>query len=206
MAAREAFSRAASIAFSRPFGIILVVEMIEHQPRGGGGKAGRLFEIAEGRARHRLGGAESLQQGALSRRADAGDLVERIFCKFLLALGADACRWRSDAPRRAGAARNKARDRAAPAGTAPVPRRRNVSRPALRSAPLAMEATVTPVTPSSATTARVASNWPRPPSIRIRSGFRGKASGSRSSTCASSSPSSLTKREKRRDSTSRIMA
>ena len=44
--------------------------------------------------------------------------------------------------------------------------------------PLGDGGQVTPVTPSSSSTARTASNWPRPPSIRIRSGACGKASGS----------------------------
>ena len=50
--------------------------------------ARRLFEIGEAGARHALGGAESVEQRAFARRADAGDFVERAFDEFLLALGA----------------------------------------------------------------------------------------------------------------------
>ena len=150
-----------------------LVKEIVYGPRGRGVHAGRLGEIVERGAGDGLGRAEMQEQRALARRADAGDFVERAFRELLLALAPDACRWRSDAPRRAGAGRSRAPDRAARSLNGSRPSTKNVSRPALRSGPLAIATIGTPSTPSSARTSRAASNWPRPPSIRTRSGQAG---------------------------------
>src|SRR5437588_8355799 len=66
----------------------VLVEKIIDQPRRRRVDAGRLFEVRQPRPRHRLGGAEGLQQRPLARGADSGDFVERALHEFLLALGA----------------------------------------------------------------------------------------------------------------------
>ena len=76
------------------------------------------LQVLDAGARHGLGRAEMLQQRALARRADAGDLVERVGADAPCCAWRGACRWRSGAPRRAAAARNRAPDRAAPASSA----------------------------------------------------------------------------------------
>ena len=75
------------------------------------------LQILGAGARHGLGRAEMLEQRPLARRADAGDLVERIGADAPWRAWRDACRWRSGAPRHATAARNRAQGRAARASS-----------------------------------------------------------------------------------------
>ena len=91
------------------------VEEIVDLARGFGVDAGNMRKIGERGALDRLQGAEMLQQRALARRADAGDFLQAGLADILLAPLAGASRWRSGAPRRAAAARNRAPDRAAAA-------------------------------------------------------------------------------------------
>src|SRR5438105_5819100 len=61
------------------------VEKIIDQPCGCCVYSRDFREIGEGRAGNRLGGAESVEQGPLARRADPLDFVERAFGELLFA-------------------------------------------------------------------------------------------------------------------------
>src|SRR5580704_9606505 len=61
------------------------VKKIIDQPRGCGIYSRDFLEIGQGRAGNRLGGAESMEQGPLARRADPLDFVERAFGELLFA-------------------------------------------------------------------------------------------------------------------------
>ncbi len=166
----------------------------------GGIDAVHLFEIGQAGVSNSLGRAESLQQGALARRADAGDFIQGAAGEVFLA--ARAMRADGEAMRLVAQPLDEIKRRIAraAAGTALCPRRK-MFRARLRDpVPLAIATIATSLTPRSASTVRVASNWPLPPSIRMRSGRCGNASGS---WLAPSS--SLARRVNRRRSTSRIM-
>ena len=115
--------------------------------------AGDAFEIGQPGAGDAAGRAEMVQQRLLAPRADAGDLVERRACRSPWSAARGGCRWRSDAPRRAAAAGNRAPGRAARALNGGRPGRKKRSRPASRSGPLAMPTTATSSMPRSASTA-----------------------------------------------------
>src|SRR3954454_11153378 len=68
------------------------MEIVVNEPCGSGIDPRHLFEIGERRARNRLGGAETLQQRAISRRPDTPDLVERALGEFTCA----SCTMRAD--------------------------------------------------------------------------------------------------------------
>src|SRR3954447_7008351 len=63
------------------------VEEIVHGPRRGGVDARRLHQVLEGRALDGFDRAEMVQERALARRPDPGDLVERVLDQLALALG-----------------------------------------------------------------------------------------------------------------------
>ena len=65
-----------------------LVEKVIDELGGRGIDARNLFEIGEAGARNRLGRPERMQQGALARRPDPADLVERALGEVLLAAGA----------------------------------------------------------------------------------------------------------------------
>ena len=93
----------------------LLVEMIVDRLGHARRDALHRHQILDAGAAHRLGRAEMAEQGALARRADAVDLVERVRVHLLARGGRGASRWRSGAPRRAGAGRNRAPGRGAAA-------------------------------------------------------------------------------------------
>ena len=170
---------------------------------------GRPHEVVQRGALDRLDRAEMLQQRALARRPDAGDLVERVLADLALALLARWRRWRSGAPRRAGAGRSRAPGSRARSMKGARPGMKNFSRPASRSGPLAMPTSDTSVDAELGQRLRAPhrAGPGRRRSARGRARREGSsaASGRRPRALAPPSASSLTRRAKRRCSTSRIM-
>ena len=189
--------------------------MIVNRSRHPLGNAVDRHQILHRGAADRLGGAEmhaaarACASGRCRRSRRAGSWPSPSCA------ARDASRWRSGAPRRAGAGRNRAPDRARAAMKESRPGTKKRSRPASRSAPLAMPiATTRSAMPRSARIARTADIWPWPPSIRTRSGQAGKAPVSSSIRRPAPvdaparlrlAPCSFISREKRRSITSRIM-
>ena len=99
---------------------------------------GAFIEILEGCPLDGLDGAEMVQQRALAGRSDAGDFVERVLAPARACAWPGARRWRSGAPRRAGAARSRAPGSRGGILNGGWPGLKKVSRPASRSRPLAM--------------------------------------------------------------------
>ena len=154
-----------------------LAEKIIHQLRRRGVEPGRLFQIGDGRAR-----ATSLAEPKANRSARLRDgpmpgiSSSGLLHQFLLAPGAVGSDGEAvgfvaqalDEEQRRIARRQPNDSR---------PSTKNVSRPALRSGPLAIATSRTPLTPSAAKTSRAASNCPRPPSMMTRSGVSGKRAG-----------------------------
>jgi hypothetical protein len=120
-----------------------VVEMVVDEPRDALGNAVHGHQIGSWRPAHRLGRAEMLQQRALARRADAGDLVERVLDHLLLA--PRAVRADGEAVRLVAQALHEIEHRIARRQRERIaPGMKKRSRPASRSAPLATPMAIRP--------------------------------------------------------------
>jgi hypothetical protein len=143
-------------------------------PRGRGVDPGRLHQILKPGALDRLHGAEVVKERALARRADAGNLIERVSDQFALALG--AVRPDREAMRLVPQALDEVERR--------VARRQPEGRlsgleegfPARRRGRALCDADERDVlTPSASSSARAASSCPLPPSMSTRSGQAGNS-------------------------------